>query len=204
MRGSAYDPLKRVIDVAVAVIGLVVTAPLQAVIAVVVHRHLGSPVLFRQKRPGKDEQIFELIKFRTMRDFAPDVGVVTDADRMTAFGEKLRSTSLDELPTLWNVLKGDMSLIGPRPLLVQYLNLYSPEQRRRHIVRPGITGLAQVSGRNSITWSEKFELDLQYVENRSLLADIAILWRTFSRVLDRSGVVPPHLLDSPYFEGNKR
>lgn len=185
---TSYDPWKRLIDLVVGVVVLVVTLPAQGLIALVVHRKLGSPILFRQERPGKDEQVFELVKFRTM--LAPDEkrGLLTDEQRMTALGAFLRSTSLDELPTLWNVVKGDMSLVGPRPLLVRYLERYTPEQRRRHEVRPGVTGLAQVSGRNAITWEEKFEKDLEYVDTRSLQLDLRIVSRTLVGVLRREGI----------------
>lgn len=188
MRGAAYDPLKRLIDVAASLAILVVTAPLQAVVALLVRMKLGSPVLFRQQRPGRNEEIFELVKFRTMLPLDPHAGVVTDRQRLTPFGVLLRSTSLDELPTLWNVLRGDMSLVGPRPLLVQYLDRYSSEQRRRHEVRPGVTGLAQVSGRNALSWKDKFDRDLEYVEHRSLATDISILLRTVVQVLRRDGI----------------
>lgn len=188
MRGAAYDPVKRILDFIAAAIGLVVTLPLQAVLAILVRQKLGSPFLFRQPRPGKDEEVFELVKFRTMLEPDPAKGLFTDEDRMTRFGLFLRSTSLDELPTLTNVLKGDMSLVGPRPLLVRYLDRYSPEQRRRHEVRPGITGLAQVSGRNAIGWDEKFTKDIEYVDQRSLLLDLRILLATAGKVLKRDGI----------------
>ena len=181
-----YDVLKRGLDIAVSAIGLVVSAPVQLVTAGVVLRAHGHPVLFRQLRPGKDGVVFELVKFRTMRH--PDATHVTDADRLTSVGRFLRSTSLDELPTLWNVLKGDMSLIGPRPLLVEYLPRYSPQQARRHEVRPGVTGLAQVSGRNGLSWEDKFALDVEYVEQRSLVLDLTILVRTVRSVLRRQGI----------------
>lgn len=188
MSARAYDPVKRVIDVVGALVGLLLTAPLQVVLAVLVRKNLGSPVLFRQLRPGKDEEVFELVKFRTMLETDPVSGLVTDADRLTGFGKLLRATSLDELPSLWNVLKGEMSLVGPRPLLVQYLDRYTDQQRRRHEVTPGITGLAQVSGRNALTWDEKFGLDLEYVEKRSLSLDLRIIVLTVARVLSRSGI----------------
>lgn len=183
-----YDEAKRAMDVTVAAIALVLTAPVQVVLALLVRARLGSPVLFRQQRPGKDERIFELVKFRTMEPLDPQAGLVTDAQRLTPLGLFLRSTSLDELPTLWNVLKGDMSLVGPRPLLVQYLDRYSPEQRRRHEVRPGVTGLAQVSGRNALSWDDRLALDVAYVESRSLRLDVAVLLRTVTRVLGRHGI----------------
>ena len=163
-----YDVVKRGLDVTVSAVGLVLSAPVQLVTAGVVLAAHGRPVLFRQARPGKDGIPFELVKFRTMRH--PDATHVTDADRLTPVGRFLRSTSLDELPTLWNVLKGDMSLVGPRPLLVEYLPRYSAEQARRHEVRPGVTGLAQVSGRNGLSWEDKFALDVEYVDQRSLRA----------------------------------
>ncbi|GAA1930603.1 sugar transferase [Nocardioides marmoribigeumensis] len=203
MRGAAYDPLKRAIDIVVATVGLALTAPLQAIIAVLVRRNLGSPVLFRQPRPGKDEQIFELVKFRTMRDQDPERGLVTDADRITPFGATLRSTSLDELPTLWNVLKGDMSLVGPRPLLVQYLSRYSESQRRRHEVRPGVTGLVQVSGRNALTWDQKFKIDVEYVDSRSLRLDLAIVARTFLVTITRRGIAAEGDVTMPEFMGEE-
>ena len=181
-----YDAVKRGLDVAVSGVGLAVSAPVQLVTAGVVLAAHGRPVLFRQARPGKDGVVFELVKFRTMRH--PDATHVTDADRLTSVGRFLRSTSLDELPTLWNVLKGDMSLVGPRPLLVEYLARYSPEQARRHEVRPGITGLAQVSGRNGVAWESKFALDVEYVDRRSLQLDLEILVRTFRSVLSRQGI----------------
>lgn len=199
-----YDILKRTIDVVVAAIGLAMTSPLQLIVAGLVRKNLGSPVLFRQKRPGKDETIFELIKFRTMREPDPTSGITRDVDRLTHFGRRLRSTSLDELPSLWNVLRGDMSLVGPRPLLVDYLSLYSPEQRRRHSVRPGITGLAQISGRNNLSWDEKFRLDVEYVDRRSLWFDLRILWKTVHRVFSRTDVTDPDQLAEPYFKGNSR
>ena len=181
-----YDLVKRGLDVTVSAVGLVVSAPVQVVTAGVVLVAHGRPVLFRHPRPGKDGVVFELVKFRTMRH--PDATHVTDADRLTSVGRFLRSTSLDELPTLWNVLKGDMSLIGPRPLLVEYLPRYSPQQARRHEVRPGVTGLAQVSGRNGLSWEDKFALDVEYVEQRSLVLDLTILVRTVRSVLRRQGI----------------
>ena len=181
-----YDAAKRAIDVVVSGAGLVVTAPIQAVIAAIVRAVHGSPLLFRQARPGRDGVVFELVKFRTMRH--PDATHVTDAERLTPLGRFLRSTSLDELPTLWNVLKGDMSLVGPRPLLLEYLPRYSPEQARRHEVRPGVTGLAQVSGRNAVDWDERLTLDVAYVDQRSLALDARILFRTVAAVVARRGI----------------
>ncbi|WP_181309850.1 sugar transferase [Nocardioides campestrisoli] len=185
---KAYDPFKRAIDLVVGGVALVASLPAQLLIAVLVRTRLGSPVLFRQPRPGKDERVFELVKFRTMLEPDEARGLVTDEQRMTPFGSFLRATSLDELPTLWNVVRGDMSLVGPRPLLVRYLDRYSPEQRRRHEVRPGVTGLAQVSGRNAIGWDAKFAKDVEYVDGRSLMLDLKILLRTVSGVLRRDGI----------------
>ena len=198
-----YAPTKRLLDVAAASVGLIVAAPIMAVTAMAVRQNLGSPVLFKQERPGKDEKIFTLYKFRSMRDVDLEKGLVTDADRLTKFGKLLRSSSLDELPSLWNVLKGDMSLVGPRPLLVEYLELYTDEQRRRHLVRPGITGLAQASGRNGLEWEETFALDVEYVDNRSLGADARILLQTLLTVLRREGISYPGQATIHRFEGAK-
>lgn len=186
MTTSAFA--KRLIDIGVAGALLIVTAPLQLLVAVIVRLRMGRPILFRQPRPGLNEVVFELTKFRTMHHEDRERGLVSDADRLTALGRFLRATSLDELPTLWNVLRGDMSLVGPRPLLVRYLPRYNDRQRRRHEVRPGITGLAQVSGRNAITWEQKLELDVQYVESRTLCLDLTILARTAISVIRRHGI----------------
>lgn len=180
------DRAKRVCDVVLGGAALLVSLPIQAAVASAIRRSMGSPVIFRQPRPGKDGVVFDLVKFRSMRH--PDAQYVTDAERLTRLGRFLRSTSLDELPTLWNVVKGDMSLVGPRPLLVEYLPLYTPEQARRHDVRPGVTGLAQVSGRNAISWEEKLALDVEYVKRRSFALDLAILARTFRSVIARQGI----------------
>lgn len=196
-----YDPVKRAIDVIVGGVALVLSMPVQFVVAVLVRRNLGSPVLFRQQRPGKDEQIFELVKFRTMLEPNEARGFVTDEQRMTSFGSFLRSTSLDELPTLWNVLRGDMSLVGPRPLLVRYLGRYTPQQIRRHEVRPGVTGLAQVSGRNALTWDDKFAKDVEYVDSRGPGLDVAIIWRTVTQVLKRDGISADGDVTMPEFMG---
>ena len=183
-----YEIAKRTIDIVASAAALVITAPLQAGIAVAVASKLGRPVLFRQQRPGKDGIPFTLLKFRTMLPIDEAEGLTSDEDRLTHFGQILRSTSLDELPTLWNVLKGDMSLVGPRPLLMEYLARYTPEQARRHEVRPGVTGLAQVSGRNALSWEEKFHLDLEYVGRRCLVLDLSILLRTALAVVRRDGI----------------
>lgn len=189
-RRRPYDVVKRILDVTTAASALVVLSPLLAVVGIAVAASLGRPVLFRQARPGKDGQIFELVKFRSMRH--PDIsrGLITSAQRLTPFGKALRATSLDELPSLWNVLKGDMSIVGPRPLLVSYLDEYTPEQARRHEVRPGVTGLAQASGRNLLSWEEKFALDVEYVDNRSFALDVRIIAATVVGVLRREGISP--------------
>lgn len=186
---SRYDPWKRAIDVAASATLLIATLPVQAVVAAVVLADLGRPVLFRQPRPGKDGEVFELVKFRTMRH--ADAQHQTDAARLTNVGKLLRSTSLDELPTLWNVLKGDMSLVGPRPLLMEYLTRYTAEQARRHEVRPGVTGLAQVNGRNELAWEDKFALDVEYVDTCNLALDLQILLRTLRSVVLREGISAP-------------
>jgi len=181
--------LKRLFDIIASAVGLLLLAPVIAVVAFLIRRRLGSPVLFRQVRPGKDGKPFEMIKFRTMRDaIDQDGNPLPDSERMTPFGAFLRSTSLDELPELWNVLKGDMSLVGPRPLLMEYLPLYSKEQYRRHEVRPGVTGWAQVNGRNAISWEDKFTLDVWYVDNRSFWLDLKIIYLTVKKVLVRDGI----------------
>lgn len=204
MGSRKYDPVKRAIDVLASAVLIVLSAPLQAFVAMAVRLKLGSPVLFRQPRPGRNGVVFELMKFRTMLDIDEARGLVTDAERMTAFGAFLRSTSLDELPSLWNVLRGDMSLVGPRPLLVRYLDLYTAEQARRHEVRPGITGLAQVHGRNALSWDEKFSKDVEYIDRRSLALDMTILWRTVSRVANRDGITADGSATMPEFTGATR
>lgn len=181
--------LKRVFDVAVVLVTAPLWLPLLALVAFLVRINLGAPVFFRQKRPGQKGEIFELVKFRSMLDRRDANGLpLSDAIRLTPFGKWLRSTSLDELPELWNVLRGEMSLVGPRPLLVQYLERYSPRQARRHDVRPGLTGLAQVSGRNALTWDEKFEWDVRYVETQGFWLDVKILVQTVKAVAFRSGI----------------
>lgn len=188
---------KRLVDVFGAAVLLIATAPVMAVLAVAVRFRLGRPVLFRQTRPGKDAVPFTLCKFRTMRD-APEA----DDERLTPFGRRLRATSLDELPELWNVLRGDMSLVGPRPLLTAYLDRYSPEQARRHEVRPGITGWAQVHGRNALDWHERFELDVWYVDHRTLRLDMRIVVRTVGAVLTRRGINAAGHASMPEFKGS--
>lgn len=179
------DTAKRAIDVLVSTSALLALLPVFLVVGIVVRLRLGSPVIFRQVRPGKYGVPFELLKFRSMLD-----GDGSDNERLTSFGAKLRSTSLDELPEIWNILRGDMSLVGPRPLLTEYLPLYSERQRRRHEVRPGLTGLAQVSGRNLLSWEERFELDVEYVDTQSFKQDLVILVRTFRAVIGRDGITP--------------
>src|ERR1043166_1678071 len=178
--------VKRILDIGLAALGLLLAAPALLTVGLAVRLRLGSPVLFVQSRPGRRGQPFNMVKFRTMRDTRDAQGcLLPDAQRLSRFGRFLRSTSLDELPALWNVLRGDMSLVGPRPLLTEYLDRYTPAQMRRHDVRPGITGLAQVSGRNALTWPEKFALDVEYVDTISLGQDLAILARTARAVLTR-------------------
>jgi len=195
---------KRIFDVFFSLLGLLVLSPVILWVIVKIKRNLGSPVLFRQVRPGLDGQPFEMVKFRTMRDaFDASGAPLSDAERMTKFGAFLRATSLDELPELWNVLKGDMSLVGPRPLLMEYLPLYSERQSRRHAVRPGVTGWAQVNGRNSISWEDKFDLDLWYVSNRSLLLDIKIILLTLKKVVKRDGISAEGEVTMSKFTGTK-
>jgi lipopolysaccharide/colanic/teichoic acid biosynthesis glycosyltransferase len=179
---------KRTLDLAIAVPALVLTLPVQLVVALLVRLRLGSPVLFRQSRPGLHGQTFQLVKFRTMRPVDPSRGWVDDASRLTAFGARLRATSLDELPSLVNVVRGEMSLVGPRPLLPQYLDRYTAEQARRHEVLPGLTGLAQVSGRNTLAWPERLRLDVQYVDECCVRLDLRVLLATVGSVLLRRGI----------------
>ena len=181
--------IKRVIEFALAFITLIIFSPILLIVGVGVRIKLGSPIFFRQARVGLNGEVFEMIKFRTMKDaYDAEGNLLPDEERLTAFGSFLRKSSLDELPELWNVLKGDMSLVGPRPLLVEYLPLYSERQMKRHHVRPGITGYAQVNGRNNISWGRKFELDVYYVENFSLWLDFKILYQTFVKVLRQADI----------------
>ncbi|MCL2482042.1 MAG: sugar transferase [Propionibacteriaceae bacterium] len=200
----AFDVSKRVFDIVVSGVGLVVATPVMVVTGILVYRKMGSPVIFSQDRPGKDGRVFRLRKFRTMVQADSNTSLLHDHDRLTDFGRKLRATSLDELPTLWNVLAGDMSLVGPRPLLVKYLPLYSPEQSRRHEIRPGITGLAQVNGRNLLDWKARFELDVQYVDSRSWRLDCRILAQTIGLVLRREGISQAGHSTMPEFLGPDR
>jgi lipopolysaccharide/colanic/teichoic acid biosynthesis glycosyltransferase len=181
--------IKRIFDILVSLLGLILISPVIVIVAWQISRKLGSPFLFRQVRPGKNGKPFEMVKFRTMRDAVDANGQpLPDEVRMTNFGGFLRASSLDELPELWNVLKGDMSLVGPRPLLMEYLPLYSKEQFRRNEVRPGVTGWAQINGRNTISWEDKFKLDVWYVNNRSLLLDVKIIFLTVKKVVVRDGI----------------
>jgi len=191
---------KRALDIAIAAPALVLLAPVLVLVAIAVRLSMGPPAVFRHRRAGYQGRPFTLLKFRTMR---PGVRGEPDDSRLTRLGALLRACSLDELPQLWNVLRGDMSLVGPRPLLMEYLERYTPEQARRHDVRPGITGLAQVRGRNAITWEKKFALDVWYVDHASLGLDLYILWRTFVAVVRRSGVSAPGHATMPVFEGSR-
>lgn len=197
--------LKRSFDILAAGVGLLLLLPVIAVVALMISFRLGRPVLFRQVRPGLEGRPFEMVKFRTMRDAVDADGkALPDAQRMTPFGSFLRSSSLDELPELWNVLKGDMSLVGPRPLLMEYLPLYDTQQRRRHEVRPGVTGWAQVNGRNALTWEEKFNLDVWYVENRSFWLDLKIIMLTIRKVLIRDGISAEGEVTMSKFTGTRK
>ena len=196
-------PGKRAVDLLVGVPLFVLSLPVQALVAAAVRRRLGAPVVFRQVRPGLHGKPFELRKFRSMLPVDQEQGRIDDQSRMTPFGAWLRSTSLDELPTLWNVLRGDMSLIGPRPLLVQYLDRYTPHQARRHEVRPGMTGLAQVSGRNAITWERKLDLDVEYVDRCSLKMDLMVALRTVGQVVRRHGVTAEGQATTSEFMGSQ-
>ena len=181
--------MKRLFDFCASLFGLILLSPIIALVAWKIRKNLGSPVLFRQTRPGLNGKPFEMVKFRTMKDAVDAQGnLLPDSERMTPFGDKLRNSSLDELPELWNVLKGEMSLVGPRPLLMQYLPLYSQEQARRHEVKPGVTGWAQINGRNAISWEDKFKLDVWYVDNRNLWLDIKILFLTVKKVFVKEGI----------------
>ena len=196
--------MKRLFDLLASAIGLLLLAVPLSLLAWKVRRKLGSPVLFTQVRPGLHGKPFCMVKFRTMTDERDASGaLLPDAQRLTTFGRFLRASSLDELPELWNVLRGEMSLVGPRPLLMEYLPLYSPEQARRHEVRPGITGWAQVNGRNAISWADKFALDVWYVDHRSLWLDVRILWLTVRKVLVRDGISAAGEATMPRFEGDK-
>lgn len=196
--------LKRILDILGALTGLLLLSPVLLVVAFLIRRQMGSPVFFRQTRPGLHGRPFEMIKFRTMRDAVDAQGrPLPDAERLTKLGRFLRASSLDELPELWNVLKGEMSLVGPRPLLMEYLPLYSPAQARRHELRPGVTGWAQVNGRNAISWDEKFALDVWYVDNRSLWLDLKIIWLTIRKVIKRDDIAAAGQATMSRFTGNR-
>ncbi len=199
-----YKYVKRILDVISSLLAIIILSPLLAVTSVLVKTKLGSPVLFKQERPGKNEKIFTLMKFRTMTDERDENGeLLPDEVRLTKFGKFLRSTSIDELPELFNILKGDMSVIGPRPLLVQYLPRYNEHQHRRHEVKPGLSGWAQVNGRNAISWEEKFDFDVEYVDNYSLLMDIKVLFMTVANVLKRDGISSETSATMEEFMGNE-
>lgn len=194
--------MKRLLDFFGALGGLMLLSPVIVLVAVLIRRDMGSPVLFRQTRPGLNGKPFQMVKFRSMRDAMDAQGnPLPDAERLTRLGRFLRASSLDELPELWNVLKGDMSLVGPRPLLMEYLPLYSPEQARRHDLRPGVTGWAQINGRNAISWEQKFALDTWYVDNRSLWLDLKIIWMTIRKVAIRDGISAEGEATMPKFLG---
>jgi sugar transferase EpsL len=195
--------MKRLLDLLVSFIGLLFLPSVVILIAVLVRLKIGSPVFFKQVRPGLNGNLFNMVKFRTMtNECDKDGNLLSDEARLTKFGKFLRSTSLDELPGLWNVLKGDLSLVGPRPLLVEYLPLYSTQQARRHEVKPGITGWAQINGRNSISWDEKFDLDVWYVDNQSIWLDIKILWLTVKKVIMRDGISQNNHVTMDKFKGS--
>ena len=195
--------MKRLFDIVGAAIALVLFSPVFLILTILIHQRLGTPVLFRQIRPGLNGTPFEILKFRSMRDAThPDGTPLPDDKRLTPFGQKLRASSLDELPGLWNVLKGEMSLVGPRPLLMEYLPLYTLDQRRRMDVRPGITGWAQINGRNALTWEEKFKLDLWYVDHHSRRLDLRIIWLTIRKVIKRDGISADGEVTMPKFTGS--
>lgn len=203
MRADLSDCAKRLFDLVFGLVLVVLLLPLLALLAILVYINLGSPALFRQQRPGLLGKPFTFYKFRTMNDRTDINGrLLPDEDRLTGFGRFLRGTSLDELPQLFNVIRGDMSLIGPRPLLMEYLDLYTDEQMRRHEVRPGITGWAQVNGRNAITWEEKFGLDLWYVDNRSFLLDLRIILMTVARIVSKEGISQEGMATAEKFRGS--
>lgn len=205
LKGGIYRRyVKRPMDFILSLIAIIVLSPIFIIVAMLVRVKLGSPILFKQERPGLNEKIFKMYKFRTMTNEKDESGaLLPDNVRLTKFGKFLRSTSLDELPELINILKGDMSIIGPRPLLVQYLPLYNEHQKRRHEVRPGLSGLAQANGRNSISWEDKFNLDVEYVENVSFIGDWRIIFLTIKKVFVREGINSETAVTMEYFEGSK-
>ena len=197
--------MKRFVDVVVASIAILFLSPVFLFVAYKVRKHLGSPIFFCQERPGKDGKIFKMIKFRSMKNALDAQGnLLPDEQRITPFGQKLRATTLDEMPQLFNVLKGDMSIVGPRPQMPEFLEYYTPDQMRRHEVKPGMTGLAQVSGRNNLSWEEKFNLDVQYVENHNILLDFKIMLKTVDVMLNREGInAPNQTVGSSRFTGSE-
>jgi lipopolysaccharide/colanic/teichoic acid biosynthesis glycosyltransferase len=203
-RAILHDRIQRTVDITVALTMLILTGPLMLTVALLVTWRLGRPVFFRQQRPGIYGRTFTMVKFRTMKDVDPARGLVTDADRMTRLGRILRATSVDELPTFWNILRGDMSLVGPRPLLVKYLGLYTPTQARRHLVRPGLTGLAQVRGRNALSWEDRFDLDVWYVDHRTLRLNLRIMLETVLTVVRREGISAAGEVTMPEFRGSRQ
>ncbi|MED3644667.1 sugar transferase [Caldifermentibacillus hisashii] len=205
-KGGIYRRfIKRPMDFILSLIAIIVLSPVFLVVAILVKLKLGSPIIFKQERPGLNEKIFTMYKFRTMTDERDEKGeLLPDSKRLTKFGRFLRSTSLDELPELFNILKGDMSIVGPRPLLVHYLPLYNDYQRKRHEVRPGLTGLAQINGRNAISWEQKFDLDIQYVENVSFIEDIKIIFITVKKVFVREGINSETAATMEPFQGNRK
>lgn len=202
---SIYEKyIKRILDFTLSLIALICLSPILLIVAILVRTKLGSPVIFKQKRPGKNEKIFTLYKFRTMTDEKDDNGdLLPDSQRLTKFGKFLRSTSLDELPELMNIIKGEMAIVGPRPLLVKYLPLYNEKQKHRHDVRPGLTGYAQVNGRNAISWEEKFEDDLKYIENITLINDIKIILKTIKKVIKRNDISQENNATIEEFKGSE-
>lgn len=204
-RKGVYERyIKRPLDFVLSFIALIVLSPILLITAILVRIKLGSPVIFKQERPGLNGEIFNMYKFRTMTDARDECGnLLSDDERLTDFGKKLRSTSLDELPEFWNIFRGDMSLIGPRPLLVKYLPRYNAHQARRHEVRPGVTGYAQVNGRNSITWEKKFDLDVEYVDNVTFAGDMQIIFKTIKTVLMRDGINSDNSVTMEEFAGSK-
>ena len=204
-KGLYEKYFKRLFDFIVSLIAFIVLSPLLLVLSLIVRIKLGSPIIFKQKRPGLNEKLFTLYKFRTMNNSKDEHGVLlSDSERLTKFGKFLRATSLDELPSLLNIIKGDLSIVGPRPLLVEYLSLYNDEQKKRHSVRPGLTGLAQVKGRNAISWEEKFHLDLLYMSKISLFYDIMIILLTIKKVIFREGINSSNVATMENFQGSKR
>ncbi|MCO8194195.1 MULTISPECIES: sugar transferase [Anaerofustis] len=200
-----YDKyIKRIIDFLLSLIGIIILSPVLLIVSIMVRTKLGSPILFKQERPGLNGKIFKMYKFRTMTNETDENGeLLPDEVRLTKFGQFLRSSSLDELPEMFNILKGDMSIVGPRPLLVKYLPLYSERQSHRHDVRPGLTGYAQVNGRNAISWEEKFELDIFYVNNSSFMVDLMIFFKTIKKVFDREGISSDTSVTMEEFKGSR-